>query len=334
MSQPLVSVIMPVYNAEAFLQEAINSVLQQSYRNWELILINDGSVDGSKAICEAQEDSRIIYLENEQNQGVLRSRNIALRHAKGDYIAWLDSDDIALPQKFARQVNFLEANSDYVMCGTLHQDIDGQGKILRKWLFPTEDRDLRSFLLLVNCFCNSSTMVRGDLMRELKFAETFEVAEDYELWYRCAQRGKLANIPEFLTLYRVHGNNISITKKGKMFAIVKTLANRILQDAGIEFSEEDLELHNRLLSFDGVYFREGDRMEALENWILRLYVQLTIKNTYNNLLLFALLAERWQVICMQNRLYGKLIKNHVLSRHPAKYYSVLWQKATRQPIRY
>lgn len=334
MSQPLVSIIMPVYNAEAFLQEAINSVLKQSYQHWELILINDGSSDGSKLICEAQKDDRIIYLENEQNQGVLRSRNIALECAKGDYIAWLDSDDIALPEKLAKQVAFLESNPDYVMCGTLHQDIDGNSKLLRKWLFPTEDRDLRSFLLLVNCFCNSSTMVRGDLMRELKFAETFEVAEDYELWYRCSQRGKMANIPEFLTLYRVHGNNISITKKEKMFAIVKTLADRILRDAGIEFSADDLELHNRLLSFDGAYFADAKRMEALENWILRLYVQLTIKKTYNNLLLFGLLAERWQVVCMQNRRYGKLVKNHILSRHRGKYFSVLWQKATRQPIRY
>jgi glycosyltransferase involved in cell wall biosynthesis len=334
MTQPLVSIIMPVYNVERFLQEAVGSALQQTYTNWELILINDGSTDRTREICLSYTDPRIRYIENEQNMGVLRSRNRALEFAKGDYIAWLDSDDIAAPEKIAKQVAFLEANPDYVMCGTLHQDIDAEGKLLQKWLFPTEDRDLRSFLLLVNCFCNSSTIVRGDLMRRLKFAETFEVAEDYELWYRCSLEGRLANLPEFLTLYRVHGNNISITKKEKMFAIVKELAGRILTDIGLNYTPEELEIHNRLISFDGAFFKDPALLNQLETWIIKLYNHLITRKSYNNLLLFGLLAERWQVVCIQNGRYARVLFNRLSFRHPGKYGQVLMSKMLKKPIRY
>ena len=334
MPTPLVSIIMPVYNVEAFLEEAVESARAQSWQHWELILINDGSTDRTAEICRSFSDTRIRYVENDNNMGVLRTRNRALEFANGDYIAWLDADDVAAPDKLEKQVAFLEANPDYVMCGTRHVDIGPKGELIRKWLFPTSDQDIRSFLLLANCFCNSSTLVRGHLMRELRFSENFELAEDYDLWYRCSLRGKMANLPEFLTRYRVHGNNISITKREKMFDIVKELANRILTDLGIAFTEEELQLHNRLISFDGAFFAEKARLDALEAWILKLYNHLITKKTYNNLLLFALLAERWQVMCMQNRRFGRVLFNRFAWKHPLLYSRVLWQKATKQAIRY
>lgn len=334
MSQPLVSIIMPVYNVERYVKEAIDSALNQTYPHLELIVMNDGSSDGTADICRSYTDPRVRYYENPANMGVLRTRNEALKLVRGEYVAWLDSDDISLPTRLEKQVSFLEANPDYVMCGTLHQDIDGEGRPLLKSYFPCTDKDLRSFLLLVNSFCNSSTMVRGPLMQELRFAEDCEVAEDYDLWIRLAQQGKLANIPEFLTLYRVHGNNISITKKDRMFAIVKTLAGRILTDAGVHYTPEELEIHSKMLSFAGPWFGEQNRLKALEDWVISIYNQLSTKKIYNNSLLFALLAERWQVACIQNKRFARIFFNRVLIRNFPTYCYVLACKILKKPIRY
>lgn len=334
MSQPLVSIIMPVYNVERYVKEAIDSALGQTYQHLELIIMNDGSTDGTADICRSYTDPRVRFHENAANMGVLRTRNEALKLAKGDYVAWLDSDDISLPTRIEKQVTFLQTNPGHVMCGTLYQEIDGQGKPLSKNHFPSTNKDLQSFLLLVNGFCNSSTMVHGDLMRQLRFADEYEVAEDYDLWMRLARHGKLANIPEFLTLYRVHGNNISITKKDRMFAIVKTLAGRILTDAGVKYTPAELDIHSKLLSFDGAYFADPRQFKALEDWVVSIYNQLITKKIYNNSLLFALLAERWQVICIQNKRVARLLFNRIAVKNIPRYFYVLACKALNKPIRY
>ena len=110
MSQPLVSIIMPVYNVERYVKEAIDSALNQTYPHLELIIMNDGSSDGSAGICRSYTDPRVRYYENPANMGVLRTRNEALKLAQGEYVAWLDSDDISLPTRLEKQVSFLEAN--------------------------------------------------------------------------------------------------------------------------------------------------------------------------------------------------------------------------------
>jgi glycosyltransferase involved in cell wall biosynthesis len=128
MNMPLVSVVMPLFNAEKYVGDAVESVLNQSYTNFELIIINDASTDKSAACVQGIVDRRIVIVENENNLGIVASRNRGLALAKGKYIAVLDSDDIALPNRLEKQVAFLEANPAYGICGSYYHVINGIGK--------------------------------------------------------------------------------------------------------------------------------------------------------------------------------------------------------------
>src|ERR1700682_983363 len=211
MNRPLVSVVMPVYNAEKYLQPAIESILNQSYSNQEIIIINDGSTDSSKNIILNFRDPRVRFFENPENWGIERTRNRGLEEAKGEYIAVLDSDDIAFPERIKIQVEFLEKNPEYGMCGSYFQIIDRNDKLVKKARFPTNDKDARSNLILHNCFCHSTVMMRSKLAKDLKYRAGFDVIEDYILWYMISQRAKIINLPVYTTSYRVHETNISTT---------------------------------------------------------------------------------------------------------------------------
>ena len=128
MRTPLVSVAMPAYNSEEYVKQAIDSVLAQTFSDFELIIVNDGSSDRSKEIILSYTDERIRYLENEKNLGIVKTRNRCIANAAGKYIAVLDNDDIALPFRLEEQVRFLEANSDYGVCGSFYRIIDSEDR--------------------------------------------------------------------------------------------------------------------------------------------------------------------------------------------------------------
>src|SRR5438270_1402157 len=129
---PLVSFIVPVFNGEKYLKESLDSVFAQTYHNWELIIINDGSTDCTEKIILKYDDNRIRYFLNAENKGIIFSLNKGLREASGSFIARLDADDIALPFRIEHQVKFLLENTDYVMCGSYFQTIDSNSKLLKK----------------------------------------------------------------------------------------------------------------------------------------------------------------------------------------------------------
>src|SRR4029078_1647315 len=157
----MVSVVMPVYNAEKYLREAIQSILTQNYSNLEMIIVNDGSTDNSKNIILSFEDPRLRYFENPENWGIVRTRNRALAEATGEYVAVLDSDDVALPDKLRFQVEFMENNPEFKLCGSYFKTIDANGHILKNVKFPSHDGDARSMLLVHNCFCHSTIVMRS-----------------------------------------------------------------------------------------------------------------------------------------------------------------------------
>jgi glycosyltransferase involved in cell wall biosynthesis len=334
MNTPLVSIVMPVYNAEVYLREAIDSILAQSYRNLEFIIINDGSTDTSKDIIFSYTDPRIRYLENEQNMGIIRTKNKAIDFATGHYIATLDGDDIATPDRIEKQVHFMETHPGHGLCGTMHQEIDSKGNLLKKSFFPANDTDVATYMLLANCFCHSSTMVRANLMKELKYSDDYYVAEDYELWYRISKQAKITNLPDYAILYRIHANNISTTRQKQMFATVKKLASRILTDLGIPYSESELETHSNLLSFTDDFFADNSYFSELEKWIRKLYGKIKTQEEYNHSLFFRMLIERWLVICFKTKRYNKLFYNSLFMENKSAYMNILYKKLFKRPIRY
>jgi len=207
---PGVSVILSVYNGESYISESMESILNQTFRDFELIVINDGSTDRTSEIIKSYSDPRIINLENEKNIGIARSSNKGLRIARGRYIAIMDADDISLPERFQKQFKFLENNPDIGVCGTWIKVIDKNGTWMKNICYPTSSEVISCSLLFYDCFANPTTMFRKKIIEELgEYDPGFIAAMDYDLWTRTIGYYKFSNIPEFLLKYRMHGQNIS-----------------------------------------------------------------------------------------------------------------------------
>jgi Glycosyl transferase family 2 len=201
---PPVSVVLPVYNGEAFLAEAIGSILGQSFRDFELIAIDDGSTDGSASILDAVRDMRMRVI-HQANAGLAASLNRGISLARGKYIARQDHDDLSLPMRFTRQVQFLEQNPDCALVGTRAEIRSGDGPAMRFHDHPAEDAALRFELLFDNPFVHSSVMLRKRAVEAVGGYSTDparQPPEDYELWSRLARCYQVANLPERLTVYR------------------------------------------------------------------------------------------------------------------------------------
>ena len=208
---PSISVLMPVYNAQTYLPEAIRSILSQRFENFEFLIFNDGSTDRSKEIIESFNDPRIIFIDFSFNQGYVALLNIGLQRAKGKYIARMDADNIAHPERFQKQFDFMEQHHEYIVCGTRFY-VMGRQEITR---LPLDNDDIKLGLLYITPFCHPSVMIRTEVLQHhnIFYDADCMPAEDHELWCRLSDYGKFVNLPEILMHYRVHNTNISLKKR-------------------------------------------------------------------------------------------------------------------------
>ena len=213
-NQPLVSIILPSYNGERYIKEAIESVLNQSFGNFELILINDGSIDKTADILEEykNKDSRIKTIHQE-NIGLAKSLNKGIRLAKGKYIARMDDDDLWLKEKLEKQIDFIEKNPEIGLLGTGCYEVTDKGKIIGKKIFPEKNQELQKDLIQYNPFIHSSIMAKREVFDEVGlYDEKFRESEDYELWLRIAENYKIANLAEPLVTKRYCKKSLSPAK--------------------------------------------------------------------------------------------------------------------------
>ena len=208
MSLPLVSVILPVYNAELYVNESIQSILNQSFLDFELIILNDGSTDGSEECILAFNDKRIRYLKNETNLKLIDTLNLGLKLAQGKYIARIDADDIAFSDRFEKQYSFLEDNPDVGIVGSFAECIGNSSGILK---YIEEDNDIRLAMLTHNPFIHSSVMLRSSVLKgnQLEYQKDKLHVEDYDLWIQILSFTKAKIISESLIKYRMHESQIS-----------------------------------------------------------------------------------------------------------------------------
>jgi len=214
MSEPLVSVIMSVYNDGKFLRDAIESILNQSYENFEFIIVNDGSIDNSLNIINeyAKKDNRIVVIE-QQNKGLTKSLNIALKKSNGDFIARMDADDISCKNRLKEQVKFLVENKEFALVGTNIIKIDQNGNFIEKNKTKYSDSEIRKTFCTRNCIAHGSVMLNRKLLGNiLYYDENFKYSQDYRLWTKIARRYKIANLKESLYKLRVHNKSISKQK--------------------------------------------------------------------------------------------------------------------------
>ncbi|WP_343704632.1 glycosyltransferase [Chitinophaga sp.] len=209
---PAISVILPVYNSAAYLAATMESILSQTFGNFELIVINDGSTDNSASIIRSFTDSRIRYLE-QPNSGLVATLNRGIAEARGQYLARMDGDDICLPQRFAKQAAWLDAHPQTAVVGCFVTFINEKGEETGAW---PEDRanytaaQIRQALPYLNCMAHPGIMARTAAMRQYGYNPAQRHIEDYDLWLRMQANGEvMEKVPEALLLYRVHGTSIT-----------------------------------------------------------------------------------------------------------------------------
>jgi len=234
-SHPAISVLMTAYNSELFIRKAIQSVLDQTFSDFELIVYNDGSTDRTVAVVKEFADPRIRLLSSEKNRGVTYARQTTLSLAKGKYVAILDSDDIAFPTRLEKQYKFLETHPDVKLCGGNAVVIDEKGNHIVETLIPFyRPEELKVKLFFNNIFVNSTVMYRREEVLSLGGYRDRVLAEDYDLFVRLANLYEIYILTEeFLVYYRLHSNNISQTKRNKIIEEVREIKREQLAFVGI-----------------------------------------------------------------------------------------------------
>ncbi len=229
--KPLVSVVIPCYNAEKYVEMAIRSIMNQTYTNLEILIIDDCSKDSTYEILEnlAKYDKRIILEKNEQNLKIVKTLNKLVLKANGKYIARMDADDISAPNRIEKQVNFLESNKDYGICGTNAWRIDCNNRMIGKSLLPTEDNEIKIVSDFFCVFYHPSVMIRSELYKKNLYREEYLYAEDMELWQRLLKVTKGKNLKEKLFYYRIISSSAS--NNSISGAIQKTVTNSLCIDS-------------------------------------------------------------------------------------------------------
>lgn len=237
---PLVSVLMPAYNAEKYLAEAIESILNQTFKDFELIIINDGSTDKTEEIIDkyAKKDERIIYLKNDKNRKISRTLNRGMDEAKGKYLARMDTDDISVEDRFEKQVKYMEENPDCGVLGACFLSFMGENREeTTPNIRPENDHNIRLHGIYCCQFAHPTVMMRKSVFDEnnLRYNPDFDGCEDFELWHRAKKFTKFHNLQEFLLYYRMHGENISFRSHSRQFMF----SNKLYDAALREIIDED-----------------------------------------------------------------------------------------------
>ena len=331
-TKPLISVIMSVYNEEQYLCDAIDSILAQTVTDFELIIVDDGSTDRTREILAGYHDPRIRVLYNEENCGLTVNLNHALDAAEGQFIARMDGDDIAHPDRFAKELEYLEQHPELelISCRTktfgnenLQSDITGDPEYLR------------CRMLVRPVLAHPGFMVRGEVFRELgyRYDESFRQAQDYDLAARLTRQYSIGICPEVLLEYRAHEGQVSSKAGGKQFQNADRVRERLLRELGIELTETEWEIYHQLVleksSEDvAVYVQTVRIIDRIveQNDKLAIYDGMVLKNTLGRI------VADWIIRSKVKRLYTKGEEIFHGDREYLKAYRQEWMRILKRRI--
>jgi glycosyltransferase involved in cell wall biosynthesis len=300
---------MPVYNGAKYIAEAIDSILAQTFSDWELLVGDDGSTDNTEEIVRAYSDERIKYFKNEENMGITPTRIKLIDKSEGEYVGFLDSDDIAMPQKLHEQITFLDENDDYATCGSWGIMIDENGRTIKEINLAADNEAIRCNLLFSSQFIQSSVIIRKDVLKEETYNTDFPVAEDYDLWCRLAGQGyKMQNIPRYLVKYRWHGANISETQQDSINACTKEIFKRELINIAVYASEAELDIHLALRDKSVQDMSDEDFLDEAWDWLNKLGGANQLCRTYNHPIFCATVCFRWIYACKERKAYFRMFR--------------------------
>mgnify|MGYP001614677822 CR=1 FL=1 len=294
MKNPKITVLMPVYNAKKFLNEAIDSILNQTFKNFEFLIINDASTDNSKQIILSYRDSRIIYYENKINLGVAKTLNIGLALTTSKYIARMDADDISVQNRLEKQVEFMEKNPQVAVCGTWLKLINNENNDI--WQSPSDHKTIKSLSLFYSSLYHPTVLIRNDVLKRyhLSYNSSFKHVEDYELWVRIMENARVANLKEVLLFHRIHSNHV-----GTVYNHIQVKnANRVriyqLNKLGIFPNPEELAVHQAISYWQ---FKPHKKfVKDAKLWLKKLFIANFKKNYYDQLGFLKVLTGKWFLI--------------------------------------
>ena len=293
-----ITVLMPVYNGEDYLKEAIESILNQTFKDFEFLIINDGSTDKTLEILQSYYDSRIKTINNEKNIGLTKSLNKGLHLSRGQYIARMDADDISLPKRLKEQKNFMDKNPEIGIVGAWIKTIGTQIGYVQK--YPSDPEEIRMSLLFRGQLAHPSVMLRKSLVKKynLYYDSNFKYSQDDELWIRASRYFPITNIEKVLLLYRIHEKRVSevyhnIQKKNAEIVKINQLKN-----LGISSSKEELIIHQSINK--PAYYKKEDFIDKVEVWLKKLKKQNKKTKFYQEKAFSKFISLRWLVICYVN----------------------------------
>jgi len=318
--RPEITVVMPVYNSDEYLDEAINSILRQTYKNFEFIIICDEPSDMARNILEKyrQTDSRIRVIYQER-MGIIFSRNLGCSLANGEFIAVMDADDISLPDRFETLLSFMRNNEDIGIVGSNAFNINKEGKIIGSTRLPASPKVIGWHLFFGNCIYHATTLIRVDVLKKLNYYKQMPhgFPEDYDLWTRAFFTTKITNIPEILLKYRFHDHNNSIGVNSEIiqnsFTIQNIMHEKFMGSGFLNFLTMIHESNNSdILKFNSNYNKE--QVKYLEELFSK-FVE-TINPSY---------SETLQIKSYLSKLFMEYsVKEFKYSRKTSVYY---WMKS-------
>jgi glycosyltransferase involved in cell wall biosynthesis len=288
-STTLISVIIALYNAEDFIAETLNSVLNQTHKNLEIIIINDCSTDNSKQIVLSHNDPRIVYLENAANMGECYTRNYGIKQVTGEFIAVLDADDLAHLDRFAKQLTQMQNNPELGVCGCYAQYI---GAKTGEWKYPVTNTEIKCRLLWGSAIVHSSAFIRTSVVCEhgIIYDKNYRTAGDYKYWVEISKHAQLHNIPEVLIQYRIHPKQLTATHTANMQVNSASIVMQQLTSLGIAFMQDDNEIMTKFLSYNfNLSLAQLQRLCGIYTQVITLNNNL---KTYNTTLLNTEIAKR------------------------------------------
>ena len=301
---PKISVILPAYNAEQYLRTAVDSILEQSFRDFELLVINDGSTDSTKEIILSYNDERIRYIENEKNLGLIDTLNKGILLSKGEYIARMDADDICHLSRFQMQIDFMEKNPEYIICSSSRKEFVHSISHFHLSVLPVDDVSIRIHSIFNTPFTHPAVMFRSGIVKEnnIFFEKDYKYAEDYQLWIKILQYGKGYNFKMPLLYYRDTPNSQTNIGAGQIEQRKRTISNiqqLALQQQNIVLDQKELDFIYILSLSDKI--RNINFEDFSVNFILSFFKKLSLqlKINYPN--------NKFNVNCVLGKRYLKIL---------------------------
>ena len=326
---PLVSVLMPVFNAEKYLREAIESILNQTFADFEFLILNDGSTDGSKEIILSYADTRIRYVENESNLGLIETLNKGIALCKGKYIARMDSDDISLPDRLRRQYRFMEKYPNIGVCGTWAKVIGAGNVVEGKIVNQTHPSFVSIHLLFSVPLVHPSCFIRTAILQKHPY-HPMPATEDYDLWCRLNDVTRMANLPAFLLHYRWHASNVSNEQKQIQEENKKQIIRWELQKLHLNPDDEMLRIHRLSFLLHGFNSsvsieNRSDDLQLSAQWFEQLLLANKQYKRYHHQAFVAYLWSRWIVLCLKGGEKKRMFRPSFADFRPKVLYYLLRQ---------